>query len=329
MSIANLLVPNDLNLFCNTITPNSSAASSLSYQNIIPGAPSNSFYITDTATILPSTASNTMIGVGVNAVGNNNVLYGDNTGTAMNSSNNNCTLIGYGANVSTTSTFATSIGSGASNGASNSVMLGRENQDDTYIGRSLYQISQLAASANICNGASISGAQVVNVCSGVTPAASQTVNILNSTSSAGAQALNIATSSANTSNIVIGAANGTGTCAINIPTKLARTSISAGVAVNVTDISGLLNYPVLITDNVIFVTASGGGPCSVTLAAATFTKGTVITVKKVDSSVNAVTISATGGSVDGGTISLATQYSSATLVLDTVSSNSWYVIAKV
>ena len=83
------------------------------------------------------------------------------------------------------------------------------------------------------------------------------------------------------------------------------------------------NYTVTLLDNTILVDASAG-PVTITLISAAYTANT-FTVKKTDSSVNAVTIAAQGGqNIDGAsTYALANQNNSVTVI---PSAANWYTV---
>lgn len=85
-------------------------------------------------------------------------------------------------------------------------------------------------------------------------------------------------------------------------------------------------YTALSTDYFIAGNASGGA-FTITLPAASSNPGKTLIVKKIDSSVNAVTIARAGSdTIDGGTsIAMGIQYQAQTLISN--GSSSWYVVA--
>ncbi len=90
------------------------------------------------------------------------------------------------------------------------------------------------------------------------------------------------------------------------------------------------NYTVSTNDgdNVQVNTSASGGAVTITFYAASGNAGKIITVKKTDSSANAVTLDGNASeTLDGATtLSLPKQYDSATLVCD---GTNWTILAKV
>jgi len=205
----------------------------VTFKSVIQGA--------GTGLVLPPADHDVILGYqsGATATGDKNVFVGGTVAAAV-VTGNNLTLIGDSTNTgSDPLTFATAIGSGAVVGSSSMIQLGRAGagSDDVTISRSIFQQPTVASSCNLCNGASVGGAQNVSICSGATPGAAQTINLLNTTATSGAQALNIATSAANTSNITIGNASGTGSMSVAIPTTFNKGIIYGNKAANVTQIT--------------------------------------------------------------------------------------------
>ena len=83
------------------------------------------------------------------------------------------------------------------------------------------------------------------------------------------------------------------------------------------------NYAVGWSDDVLRINASGG-PVTVTLPAANAVPGRVLRFLKIDSTTNAVTLSAPSPINSGTTLAISTQYQAKTLVADAYS-NTWGV----
>lgn len=85
-------------------------------------------------------------------------------------------------------------------------------------------------------------------------------------------------------------------------------------------------HPVVATDDVVLADATGGA-FPVTLPTAVGAAGRTVTVKKVDASVNAVTVASAGGTIDGAvSIAMATQNEALTATSDGAN---WKVIHQV
>ena len=122
-----------------------------------------------------------------------------------------------------------------------------------------------------------------------------------------------------------------------VETFTAAQTFSAGLTTNAATISGALatseiisttravsaTYPVALTDEVILADATAAA-FVVTLPTAASVPGRRITVKKIDASVNAVTVASGGGTIDGA-VSIALTAQNWALTVISGGANWWVV----
>ncbi|MBF0331637.1 MAG: hypothetical protein HQL17_06840 [Candidatus Omnitrophica bacterium] len=110
---------------------------------------------------------------------------------------------------------------------------------------------------------------------------------------------------------------------VGIGTVLPTSTLDVKGSFSVSIVTKSADYTAAATDRVILVNAAGGA-VNITLPAPTGIAGRVYDIKKIDASVNVVTVTPAAGTIDGlGSVATATQNAAFTVVTD---GTNWWVI---